>query len=120
MRSSNKDLFEEKNCEKFVEVLQSVNCLSSPYSGKCVLLSEAKFRSSDEQASCLCPVWLKKIVEAFAFLSILSAFLQLRTERMTSGCLKEALGRLQKFGVRVCMEDIECLSVLCPKVCYFL
>ncbi|XVE54657.1 hypothetical protein DITRI_Ditri03aG0099700 [Diplodiscus trichospermus] len=119
LRSSDRDLFEEKNCEKFVEVLQSLNCLSSPYSGKCMLLSEAKFRSKDEEASCLCPVWLKKIIEAFAFLSMWSAFLKLRTDRMTSGCLKEVLERLQKFGVGVCMEDIECLSVLCPKVVSF-
>lgn len=119
LRSSDRDLFEENNCKKFVEVLQSVNCLSSPYSGKCMLLSEAKFRSSEE-ASCSCPVWLKKIMEAFAFTIILSGFLQLRRERMTSSCLKEVLERLQKFGVAVCMEDIECLSVLCPKVCYFL
>ncbi|KAK6261775.1 hypothetical protein QUC31_007591 [Theobroma cacao] len=119
LRTSDGDLFEKKNCEMFVEVLRSVNCLSSPYSGKCMLLSEAKIRSRDEQASCLCPVWLKKIVEAFAFLSILSAFLQLRTERMTSACLKEVLERLRKFGLGVCMEDIECLSVLCPKVVCF-
>ncbi|WRX19616.1 Helicase [Theobroma cacao] len=119
LRTSDGDLFEKKNCEKFVEVLRLVNCLSSPYSGKCMLLSEAKIRSRDEQASCLCPVWLKKIVEAFAFLSILSAFLQLRTERMTSACLKEVLERLRKFGLGVCMEDIECLSVLCPKVVCF-
>ncbi|XVF11737.1 hypothetical protein REPUB_Repub08aG0053500 [Reevesia pubescens] len=119
LQSSDRDLFEEKNCERLVKVLQSVNCLSSPYSGKCMLLSEAKFRSGDEHASCLCPVWLKKIVEAFAFLSILSAFLQLQKDRMTMCCLKEVLGRLQTFGVGICMEDIECLSVLCPKVVCF-
>ncbi|XVF54478.1 hypothetical protein PTKIN_Ptkin05aG0183500 [Pterospermum kingtungense] len=118
LRSSDRDLFEESNCKKFVDVLQSVNCLSSPYSGKCMFLSEAEFRSS-EGASCLCPVWLKKIVEAFALLSILSGFLQLRSERMTSGSLKEVLERLQKFGVGICMQDIECLSVLCPKVVCF-
>ncbi|MBA0616911.1 hypothetical protein Godav_026397 [Gossypium davidsonii] len=112
---SDRDLFEEKNCEKFVEVLQSMNCLSSPYSGKCMLLSEAIFRTSDDHASCLCPTWLRGLVEAFALLSILWAFLQLQTERMTTSRLKQVLGHLEKFGVGICMEDIEHLSVLCPK-----
>ncbi|PPD80302.1 hypothetical protein GOBAR_DD22763 [Gossypium barbadense] len=113
--SEDRDLFEEKNCEKFVEVLQSMNCLSSPYSGKCMLLSEAIFRTSDDHASCLCPTWLRGLVEAFALLSILWAFLQLQTERMTTSRLKQVLGHLEKFGVGICMEDIEHLSVLCPK-----
>ncbi|OMO52842.1 hypothetical protein CCACVL1_29059 [Corchorus capsularis] len=115
LRSSDGDLFDERNCKKFVEVLQSVNCLSSPYSGECMVLSEAKCRSSNELASCLCPVWLKKVVEGFAFVSILSGFLHLRTDKMTSACLKGVLDRLEKFGVGISMEDIECLSVLCPK-----
>ncbi|XP_022728829.1 uncharacterized protein LOC111284419 isoform X3 [Durio zibethinus] len=119
LQSSNGDLFEEKNCQKFVEVLKSMNCLSSPYSGKCMLLSEAKLKISDEHASCLCPVWLKKIVEAFAFLSILSVFFKLRKMRMTTGCLKQVMESLQNFGVGVYMEEIECLSVLCPKVVCF-
>ncbi|XP_040936544.1 uncharacterized ATP-dependent helicase YprA isoform X4 [Gossypium hirsutum] len=115
LRSSDRDLFEEKNCEKFVEVLQSMNCLSSPYSGKCMLLSEAIFRTSDDHASCLCPTWLRGLVEAFALLSILWAFLQLQAERMTTSRLKQVLGHLEQFGVGICMEDIEHLSVLCPK-----
>ncbi|TYH99086.1 hypothetical protein ES332_A11G042300v1 [Gossypium tomentosum] len=119
LRSSDRDLFEEKNCEKFVEVLQSMNCLSSPYSGKCMLLSEAIFRTSDDHASCLCPTWLRGLVEAFALLSILWAFLQLQAERMTTSRLKQVLGHLEQFGVGICMEDIEHLSVLCPKVVYF-
>ncbi|XP_039057043.1 uncharacterized ATP-dependent helicase YprA isoform X2 [Hibiscus syriacus] len=119
LRSLDRDLFEEKNCEKFVEVLHSMNCLSSPYSGKCMLLSEAKLRIIDDHGSCLCPDWLKRIMEAFAFLSILSAFFQLQTERMTTSCLKQVLERLEKFGVLICMEDIEHLSDICPKVVCF-
>ncbi|OMO72725.1 hypothetical protein COLO4_27492 [Corchorus olitorius] len=88
--------------------------------GECMVLSEAKCRSSNVLASCLCPVWLKKIVEAFAFVSILSGFLHLRTDEMTSACLKGVLDRLEKFGVGISMEDIDCLSVLCPKVVCFL
>lgn len=120
LRSSDRDLFEEKNCEKFVEVLQSMNCLSSPYSGKCMLLSEAILRTSDDHASCSCPTWLRRLVEAFALLSILWAFLQLQTERMTTSRLKQVLEHLEKFGVGICMEDIVHLSVLCPKVCFSL
>ncbi|PPR86253.1 hypothetical protein GOBAR_AA34434 [Gossypium barbadense] len=116
--SEDRDLFEEKNCEKFVEVLQSMNCLSSPYSGKCMLLSEAIFRTSDDHASCLCPTWLRGLVEAFALLSILWAFLQLQAERMTTSRLKQVLGHLEQFGVGICMEDIEHLSVLCPKISF--
>ncbi|KAL1070688.1 hypothetical protein V6Z11_D11G040300 [Gossypium hirsutum] len=38
---------------------------------------------------------------------------------MTTSRLKQVLGHLEKFGVGICMEDIEHLSVLCPKVVYF-
>ncbi|KAK8710764.1 hypothetical protein V6N13_146074 [Hibiscus sabdariffa] len=64
LRSSDRDLFEEKNCEKFVEALQSMNCLSSPYSGKCMLLSEAKLRISDDHASSANREGYYKLLEA--------------------------------------------------------
>ncbi|KAJ0105350.1 hypothetical protein Patl1_18952 [Pistacia atlantica] len=123
-RSKNKNAFEGQNSEKFVEVLQSVTCLLDPHSGKCMLLREASMRSSngglwesnDNDCSCLCPVWLKKIMEAFAFLSIFCAYLHLRKEKVTLSRVKDALNQLGKFGVRVSIEDIEHLSVLCPKV----
>lgn len=124
MRSTSKNALEGQNCEKFVEVLESVNCLSDPYSGKCMLLREASRRStgremnksSGDNSLCLCPVWLKKIVEAFAFVSIFSAHLQLRREKVILSHVKGALNQLEKFGVRVGIEDIENLAVLCPKV----
>ncbi|KAH9722331.1 UBQ helicase-c and DEAD-like helicase domain-containing protein [Citrus sinensis] len=127
MRSTSKNALEGQNCEKFVEVLESVNCLSDPYSGKCMLLREASRRSTGREmnksrgdnSSCLCPVWLKKIVEAFAFVSIFSAHLQLRREKVILSHVKGALNQLEKFGVRVGIEDIENLAVLCPKVVQF-
>ncbi|KAL9433387.1 hypothetical protein AB3S75_028256 [Citrus x aurantiifolia] len=127
MRSTSKNALEGQNCEKFVEVLESVNCLSDPHSGKCMLLREASRRStgremnksSGDNSSCLCPVWLKKIVEAFAFVSIFSAHLQLRREKVILSHVKGALNQLEKFGVRVGIEDIENLAVLCPKVVQF-
>ncbi|KAH9778306.1 UBQ helicase-c and DEAD-like helicase domain-containing protein [Citrus sinensis] len=127
MRSTSKNALERQNCEKFVEVLESVNCLSDPYSGKCMLLREASRRStgremnksSGDNSSCLCPVWLKKIMEAFAFVSIFSAHLQLRREKVILSHVKGALNQLEKFGVRVGIEDIENLAVLCPKVVQF-
>lgn len=124
LRSKTKNALEGQNCEKFVEVLESVNCLSDPYSGKCMLLREANMRgtggglykTNSNNSSCFCPVWLKKIMEAFAFLSIFSAYLQLRREEVTLTHLKDALDQLGKFGVPIGIEDIEHLSVLCPKV----
>ncbi|KAJ4713250.1 ATP-dependent helicase [Melia azedarach] len=127
LQSKTKNALEGQNCEKFVEVLESVNCLSDPYSGKCMLLREANMRgtggglykTNSNNSSCFCPVWLKKIMEAFAFLSIFSAYLQLRREEVTLTHLKDALDQLGKFGVPIGIEDIEHLSVLCPKVVQF-
>ncbi|TXG51653.1 hypothetical protein EZV62_024177 [Acer yangbiense] len=123
LRSTNKNALEGQNCVKFVEVLESVNCLSDPNSGKCMLLREANrrsggegiFKSSNNGSSCLCPDWLKKIVEAFAFLSIFTACLQLRGEKLTLTHMKDALNQLAKFGVQVGIKDIEHLAILCPK-----
>ncbi|KAK1564744.1 hypothetical protein Q3G72_010528 [Acer saccharum] len=125
--STNKNALEGQNCVKFVEVLESVNCLSDPNSGKCMLLREANrrsdgegiFKSSNNGSSCLCPDWLKKIVEAFAFLSIFTACLQLRGEKLTLTHVKDALNQLAKFGVQVGIKDIEHLAILCPKVVQF-
>ncbi|KAL5818090.1 hypothetical protein ACOSQ3_026468 [Xanthoceras sorbifolium] len=127
LRSTNKNALEGQNCEKFVEVLESVNCLSDPNSGNCMLLREANrrssgegiFKSSNNGSSCLCPDWLKKIVEAFAFLSIFSAYLQLQGKKVTLTHVKDALDQLAKFGVQLGIKNIEHLSTLCPKVVQF-
>lgn len=123
-RSKSKDALEGQNCEKFVEVLESLTCLLDPHSGKCMLLKDASMRrsngglweSNDNDTSCLCPAWLKKIMEAFAFLSIFCANLHLQKATVTLSRVKDALNQLSKFGVRVDIEDVEHLSVLCPKV----
>ncbi|KAK3225471.1 hypothetical protein Dsin_005333 [Dipteronia sinensis] len=127
LRSTNTNAFEGQNCEKFVEVLESVKCLSDPKSGKCMLLREANrrsgsegiFKSSNNGSSCFCPDWLNKIVEAFAFVSIFNAYLQLRGEKVTLTHVKDALNQLAKFGVQVGIKNIEHLAILCPKVVQF-
>lgn len=119
LRSKNSSALGGQSCEKFVEVLKSVNCLSNPNSGKCMMMTEANRRNSggrNNGSSCLCPVWLKRVVEAFAFLSIFSAHLQLQGKQVTLSHLQNTLNQLGKLGIQVDMKDIEHLSSLCPKV----
>lgn len=124
LQSPNKNIIEEQNCEKFIEVLESLNCLTNPHSGKCALLASWGNCDigvcGDKNGSCLCPSWLKRIMRAFAFLNIFSAFLQMQKEEITSAGLKVALKQLEKFGFRAGFEDIEHISVLSPKVIDFL
>ncbi|GAV77746.1 DEAD domain-containing protein/Helicase_C domain-containing protein/DUF1998 domain-containing protein [Cephalotus follicularis] len=125
LQSPNENFTDEETCEKFVAFLDSVNCLSDPRLGKCMLLSEDNLGRgvrgvcTDEQSSCLCPAWLKRIMAAFAFLSIFAASIELQRGKLTLSRLKEVLNQLGKFGVKVSIEDIEHLSVLCPKVVCF-
>ncbi|KAJ8772204.1 hypothetical protein K2173_027381 [Erythroxylum novogranatense] len=123
LQSPDKSIFEQQNCQKFVEILQSMNCLSNPDSQSCAFLaimaSGGRGVFVDNGASCLCPAWLKRILEAFAFLVILSAFLRMRRQEITLALLKEALAQLGKFGSQVVFEDIEHLSLICPKVVAF-
>lgn len=123
--SSDEDMLGEKNCEKFVEILKSVSCLSNPHSRQCMLLTKANLCNDalgeyeNSCAPCSCPAWLKKVMEVFAFLSIFSALLLLRRKRVTFLGLKRVLNQLGKFGIGIAMEDIEHLSILCPKVICF-
>ncbi|GKU95107.1 hypothetical protein SLEP1_g8507 [Rubroshorea leprosula] len=125
-RFPDEDILGEQSCQKFVEVLGLMNCLSNPHSRQCMLLTEANLHIitdgglyTKNSGSCLCPAWLKKIMEAFAFLSIFSALLQLRRKKITLLSLRGVLERLGKFGIEVAMEDVENLSILCPKVICF-
>lgn len=113
----------ERTCENFVKFLESVDCLSDPRNGKCMLANQVSSRSGNKRApnrtcgsSCLCPGWLKKIMKAFAFLNVFSMFLQLQEENMTVSRLEQAMDLLQKHGITLCMEDMKHLSLLCPKV----
>ncbi|XP_015572042.2 uncharacterized ATP-dependent helicase YprA isoform X1 [Ricinus communis] len=117
-QSSNKNILDDSNCEKFVEVLESLNCLTSSHSGICVLVANSG-DNGEAEVLCLCPEWLKRIMQAFAFLNILSAYLQMHKEEITSAHLKEVLKQLGRFGFNAGFEDIEHISVLCPKVVSF-
>lgn len=117
LRSPNKNkyIFDDKTkCEKFVEVLDSFSCLTNPHSRTCVFLDLGL--CGDKRPSCFCPAWLKRIMQAFAFLNIFTAFLQMQRREITSDSLKEALKNLAKSGLKAVFEDIELLSVLYPKV----
>ncbi|XP_023531211.1 uncharacterized protein LOC111793522 isoform X1 [Cucurbita pepo subsp. pepo] len=116
----------EYNCENLIKFLESVDCLSDPRNEKCLLAKQANSRSGNRKApnrthcsSCLCPVWLKKIMKAFAFLNVLSMFAQLREEIITASRLEQAMDLLQKHGITLRMEDMKHLSLLCPKVVHF-
>ncbi|KAK7328471.1 hypothetical protein VNO77_22578 [Canavalia gladiata] len=109
------------NCEAFVKVLESVNCLSDLPFGHCKLLKRARVKGlcASDGAACLCPPWLKKSVKAFAFINIYSAFLHLQRRKLTSCLLEEALNQLTKFGVELGLHDMEHLSLLCPHLICF-
>lgn len=121
-----KNVLDEHNFTRFVEVLASVSCLSDPHNGDCMLWRRVHLRRhgfgtglpKSSGSSCLCPPWLKIIMKAFAFLNTFSAFIQSRQERTTSILLEQALGHLPKFGVELGLKDIKNLSVISPKVIY--
>lgn len=122
--SPENDAFGGQNSQKIVEVLESVSCLSSPQSGRC-LLREANMHCGDGALQrdtgnpCSCPVWLKKIMEAFTFLSLFNGFLQLGSKKITLSRLNGVLNQLGEFGVQVGIKDVEHLALICPKVVRF-
>ncbi|XP_052179603.1 uncharacterized protein LOC127792955 [Diospyros lotus] len=124
LQSSENTLLDQRNCERLMQVLESVNCLSDSHSGSC-MLKEAHLEDCDANSHankdniCLCPSWLRNMMKAFYFLNIYSGHLQLQREKITSTCLKEALNQLSIFGLQVGIADLEHLSVLFPKVVSF-
>ncbi|KAK7411308.1 hypothetical protein VNO78_02741 [Psophocarpus tetragonolobus] len=118
----------EHNCEVFAKVLESVNCLSDLPFGHCKLLKRARAKgggggglrnSVSDGATCLCPLWLKIVVKAFAFVNIFSAFLYLQRRELTLTVLEKALCELLKFGAELGLDDIRNLSRLCPHLLCF-
>ncbi|KAL6182984.1 hypothetical protein ACLB2K_044395 [Fragaria x ananassa] len=125
--SRSKSVLDEQNFRRIVELLESVNCISDPYSGDCMLWRrKASLQGcglglhNGSGNSCLCPDWLKKIMKAFAFLNNFSALVQLQQERTTSTLVEQALEQLATFGVKLGMQDVENLSFIFPKVVLFL
>ncbi|XP_038878310.1 uncharacterized ATP-dependent helicase YprA isoform X4 [Benincasa hispida] len=124
--SPSEGFLNEQTCESFIKYLESVDCLSDPRNGNCMLAKQANSRSGNKRApnstcgsSCLCPVWLKKTMKAFSFLNVFAMFLQLQEEIMTVSRLEQAMDQLRKRGITLCMEDIQNLSLLCPKAVHF-
>lgn len=115
------DEMDGTSCEVFMEVLESVNCLSDLKTKKCMLRS-ANIRSSeidradDSSDSCICPLWMKVIAKAFYFLNIYCTFLQVQQKKVTVLTLQGGLNQLHKFGFGVEYADLENLALLCPKV----
>ncbi|CAH8270442.1 unnamed protein product [Arabidopsis lyrata] len=110
LESECKDAFKGQNKEKLAEVLKSRNCLTSPRSTKCLM-------SWDSSSSlCSCPDWVNLSMETFTFLNLFSSIIQSRGEKLYITRLKESLSRLALSGVRVGIQDVKNLSVICPKV----
>ncbi|KAD4888870.1 hypothetical protein E3N88_20943 [Mikania micrantha] len=125
LQTCDDDELDEKICEKFVQVLELVNCLSDPKSKNCMLWNtnircSEMVHASGSSYSCLCPPWLKVLLKAFCFLNIYSTFLQVQQIKVTRLGLERGLNQLSKFGLGFDYADIENLSLLCPKVIQFI
>lgn len=121
LQSKSTNVFDEQNSEKLVRVLHSVNCLSDQVTEKCMVRVASEKDNlgnpcTGNYTSCLCPLWLKKILKAFTFLNIYSAFLHVRWLEVTLGALENTLDQLGRFGFHISTEDLEHISMLCPKV----
>ncbi|XP_013612582.1 PREDICTED: uncharacterized ATP-dependent helicase YprA [Brassica oleracea var. oleracea] len=110
LESDCRDEFEGQNKEKLAEVLKSRNCLSSPGFGKCLMSRETS------SYSCSCPDWVKLSMETFTFLNLFSSLIESLGEKLYFNRLEDSLARLATSGVRVGVEDVKNLSILCPKV----
>ncbi|WZZ22845.1 hypothetical protein YC2023_124232 [Brassica napus] len=110
LESDCRDEFEGQNKEKLAEVLKARNCLSSPGFGKCLMSRETS------GYSCSCPDWVKLSMETFTFLNLFSSLNESLGEKLYFNRLEDSLARLATSGVRVGVEDVKNLSILCPKV----
>lgn len=110
LESDCKDAFKGQNTEKLAEVLKSRNCLTSPGFGKCLMSRETS------SYSCSCPDWLKLSMETFTFLNLFSSLIESLGEKLYFTRLNESLDRLAMSGVRLGIEDVKNLSIICPKV----
>ncbi|KAJ0890100.1 putative DNA helicase [Helianthus annuus] len=119
------DELDDNGCEKFMLVLESVNCLYDLKSKSC-MLRNANVRCGEMDYAagssylCFCPSWLKVLLKAFYFLNIYCAFLQVQQKKVTTLSLEGGLNRLSKFGPGFDYADLENLSLLCPKVIQFI
>ncbi|XP_054806101.1 uncharacterized protein LOC129308773 isoform X2 [Prosopis cineraria] len=123
--SETEDALGERNCEVLAKVLASITCLSDLPLGHCKLFKRARLKGVDlgsyvnNDISCLCPQWLKMVMKAFTFINIFSAWLHLLGKKTTSNLLENALNQLGKFGVKLNIQDMKRLSLLCPELICF-
>ncbi|OWM64696.1 hypothetical protein CDL15_Pgr010454 [Punica granatum] len=112
LEHSSKRVLDEGNAERFVKVLDRVNCLQDASSQSCLCVSGAWLQAGGLGASgsagnpCWCPSWLKTVMK-------------LRQEMITLNGLEEALNWIGEVGIHFNMKDIENISLLLPKVIYF-
>lgn len=121
LQSCDSDELDEKSCEGFMQVLESVNCLSDPKTRNCMLMNEntriSEFHgASGSGYSCICPSWLKVLLKAFYFLNIYSSFLQVQQRKVTLFSLEHGFDQLSKLGFGFESSYLENLAVLCPQV----
>ncbi|CAM8942684.1 unnamed protein product [Rhodiola kirilowii] len=123
LQSHNKSGLLGENCITLVKVLEMVGCLSDQESGECLLYRKSRILNDCESLgnkndirSCVCPSWLKAVLKAFTFLNIVSAYLQQEGHDTTWDFLTEVLVQLENSGLLIGIENLDSLSILCPKV----
>ncbi|KAJ9567387.1 hypothetical protein OSB04_003353 [Centaurea solstitialis] len=125
LQSCDNDELDEKTRERFMQILESVNCLSDQETGNCMLrtanirASEMEFTAHSSNA-CFCPSWLKVLLKAFYFLNIYCTILQVQQKKFTLPSLEGGLNQLGKFGIGFEYADLENLAVLCPEAVQFI
>ncbi|KAL1824977.1 hypothetical protein ACET3Z_011755 [Daucus carota] len=124
LQSSSNNIFDGKNCERFLHLSGLIDCLADPLSGTC-LLNNAISKDSEKGpylskgGLCLCPLWMKDIMKRFCFLNLYSTVLGFQGKLVTFVGLKGALDQLTESGFQIGILDLEQLSALCPKVVHF-
>ncbi|KAL9680854.1 hypothetical protein QQ045_012634 [Rhodiola kirilowii] len=123
LQSHNESGLLGENCITLVKVLEMVGCLSDQESGECLLYRKSRILNHCESlsnkndiCSCVCPSWLKAVLKAFTFLNIVSANLQQQGQDTTWDFLTEVLVHLENSGLLIGLENLDALSLLCPKV----
>ncbi|KAL4584143.1 hypothetical protein LXL04_008733 [Taraxacum kok-saghyz] len=124
LQSCDSDEPDEKSCQGFMQVLESVNCLSDLKTRNCMLMNaNTRITESCGSASssnpCTCPSWLKVHLKAFYFLNIYCSFLQVQQRKVTLLSLERGLDQLSKFKCGFESVDLENLAILCPQVVQF-
>ncbi|KAI0525197.1 hypothetical protein KFK09_004589 [Dendrobium nobile] len=110
------DIFDQNKSNKICQLVESVNCLSDPNTGMC-LLQKYSDKGIPEDDQCACPLWLRRVLKTFTLMNVLYAFFHLQRKCMTLGFLKGAFNQPNMFGLDdLYISYVDKLSLLCPKV----